>query len=293
MNSKLPLTRGLTIAYRASLVVAATMTVASLAGLVSWSAMYPGLEAKDLPLFVGQDALNLIVGLPLLLGSMWLAARGSVLGLLLWPGALFYVVYDYGYYVLGAPFNALFIPYLVLVTLSAYTAVTVIASIDGTRVRERLSGALPVRLAGAALAMTAMLFMLLWSLLSLSAFVSGASLDPILRVVTIMDLTVQLPALLLCGVLLWRGDPLGFVAVPALLLQAAAYLLGLSAITVLQEAVAGAPVDPVAVVPGVVVSVAFLALLGTVVQGADAMQKAATAADERRRVASVRGVHAR
>jgi hypothetical protein len=62
---------------------------------------------------------------------------------------------------------------------------------------------------------------------------------------------------------------------------------------VLQEAVAGAPLDPIAVVPGVVVGVAFLALLGTVVRGRDATQKAATAADERTRVAGVRSVHAR
>src|SRR5262245_43126834 len=98
--------RDLTFAYRISIVVAVVMTVASIAGLLYGTRIYPGIEAKLLPLFVGQDALNLVVGLPLLLGAMWLARRGALIGLLLWPGALFYVLYDYGYYVLGAPFNA-------------------------------------------------------------------------------------------------------------------------------------------------------------------------------------------
>jgi hypothetical protein len=33
---------------------------------------------------VGQDGITLVVGIPLLLGSTWLARRGSIRGLLLW-----------------------------------------------------------------------------------------------------------------------------------------------------------------------------------------------------------------
>ncbi|HUS17503.1 MAG TPA: hypothetical protein VM536_21110, partial [Chloroflexia bacterium] len=101
----LPLKRRLTLAYYFSLVIAVGMTLASIVGILDAAHLYPGLDATILPLFVGQDVLNLVVGLPLLLGAMWLARRGVLRGLLLWPGALFYVLYDYGYYVLGAPFN--------------------------------------------------------------------------------------------------------------------------------------------------------------------------------------------
>ncbi len=44
----------------------------------------------------GGDAANLILGLPMLLGSVWLARRRSLLGLLLWPGALLYLLYAPG-----------------------------------------------------------------------------------------------------------------------------------------------------------------------------------------------------
>ena len=101
----LPIKRDPTLAFVVSLLVAVLMTVASVVRLVAGSTIYPAIEPKLFPLFVGQDALDLIAGLPILLGSMWLARRGSVVGLLLWPGALFYVAYDYGYYVLGVPVN--------------------------------------------------------------------------------------------------------------------------------------------------------------------------------------------
>lgn len=62
---------------------------------------------------------------------MWLARRGSLIGLLLWPGTLFYVLYGYAFYLIGVPFNALFLLYVALVTVSTYTMIGLLASIDG------------------------------------------------------------------------------------------------------------------------------------------------------------------
>lgn len=265
-----PLTRDLGTAYLVSLIVAAIMTVASVAGLLFPIRVYPGLSEAMLPLFVGQDALNLVVGLPILLGAMWLARRGALIGLLLWPGALFYVLYDYGYYLLGAPFNVFFLAYLALVTLSAYAMIGIVASVDGASVRDRLATSVPPRLVGGVLAGLALLFTALWSAMTVSALAGGSPLDPVAHVVVIMDLTVQLPALFVGGILLWRREAFAYVVAPGLLLQAAAYLMGLSAITVLQELVTKVPIDTVAVIPGLVVGVVCLALMATFVRGAAA-----------------------
>jgi hypothetical protein len=273
--------RDLTLAYIASLLVALVMTVASVAALVDWGWVYPGIEPKMLPLFVGQDALNIIVALPALLGSMWLARRGSLIGLLLWPGALFYILYDYGYYVLGAPFNWFFLAYIGLMTVSAYAAVVVIASTNGEAVRDRLARAVPARLTGGVLMGLAILFTGLWAALTMSALVSGSPADPIVRTVVTMDLTVQLPALFAGGVLLWRRTPLGYVVSAGLLLQAATYLIGLSAISVLQEVLLEAPFDPIAVIPGIVVGVVSLGLIATFVSGATDRPEPVTAAGRR------------
>ena len=268
----------LRLAYIASMVVAVGMAAVSLAALVGWDRVYPGIEAKMLPLFVGQDALNLVVGLPILLGAMILARRGALIGLLLWPGALFYVAYDYGYYVLGAPYTVFFLPYIGLVTVSMYAAIAVVIGIDSAAVRERMSGVVPVRLVGGFLVAVALLFTSLWTALNLSAAAESSPIDPVLRVVTIMDLSVQLPALLLGGILLWRRAPIGYVVTASLLLQAAAYLAGLSAITLLQEALLGTPIDPIAVFPGFVIGAVSLAFVAFFVRGANPAGMAADAA---------------
>ena len=60
------------------------------------------------------------------------------MALLLWPGTPVYVLYTYAMYLIGAPFSPLFLVYVVLVALSAYTTIGLVASIDGVQVRERL-----------------------------------------------------------------------------------------------------------------------------------------------------------
>lgn len=260
-----PVRRDLGFAYVASAVVAILMTVVSLAGILAWPAVYPAVEPKMIPLWVGQDALNLLIALPLLAGSMWLTRRGALIGLLLWPGALFYVLYDYGFYALGAPFTLIFMAYLALITLSAYAMAALLLAIDHDTVARRVSS-VPRRLTAGSLMGVAALFTVLWTGLSMSVAASGAAVDPVVRAVVTMDLTVQLPALFVGGLLMWLRRPLGTVLAPGLLLQAAAYLLGLSAITVLTQILTATPFDPFAVVPWLVVGVLCLCLIAPFVR---------------------------
>jgi hypothetical protein len=143
------------------------LTFASGAGLLLGSAgLYgpnPALGVTEaeagllLPGFLGQDAFNLLVGVPLLLGSLWLARRGSLVGLLFLPGTLFYALYWYVLYLTGAPFSVLFLVYVPLVTLSAFTIIGVVSSTDGEEVRRRLSATVPARAIGALLVVLGLL----------------------------------------------------------------------------------------------------------------------------------------
>lgn len=260
--------------YLASLFVAALMAIASAAGLLFGTAGLYGEERALFPPFLGQDVLNLVVALPLLLGAMRLTRRHALLGPPLWFGALFYVVYDYAFYVFGAPVNALFIPYLLLVTVSAYTAVAVAASAEASVIRARLIRFVPARTTGGFLVAVASLFIALWSAGIVTAATTGEAPDAIVRAVWTLDLTIQLPALLLGGVLLWRGAALGFVVAPGLLLQAAAYLLGLSAISILGTSPTGGAVTVADWAPGIVVGAIALALIAPFVRAAAATPRA-------------------
>jgi hypothetical protein len=250
----LPVRRRLTFSYRASLVVAALMAVASGAGLLLGSAgLYgpnPALGVTEaeagllLPGFLGQDAFNLLVGVPLLLGSLWLARRGSLVGLLFLPGTLFYALYWYVLYLTGAPFSVLFLVYVPLVTLSAFTIIGVVSSTDGEEVRRRLSATVPARAIGALLVVLGLLTLAQDTTGALvTALADDAPADPAARPVWISDLALQAPAVIVGGALLWRRQPLGYVAGAGLLLQYGLSAVGFVAGMVLESVLTGSPPD--------------------------------------------------
>ena len=259
-SARLPIRRDLALAQRLSFVVAVLMTVVSAAGLVLGPAGLYGAtnlalgvtEAEAgllLPGFLGQDAFNLVVALPLLLGTMWLARRGSLAGLLLWPGALFYVLYWYLLYLIGAQFSELFLLYVPIVTLSAYAIIALIASIDGEAVKQRLGSTVPARALGGTLVALALLTLAQdGSGAFITALSANAPGDPAARHVWIADLALQAPAVLVGGVLLWRREALGYVTGAGLLLQYGLSAVGFVARMALRSVLIGSPLDVVALV---------------------------------------------
>ena len=245
-NASLPITRNLTLAYAVSLVVALIMTVASVIGFLYRTVIYPTDEL--LLNRVPTDGVNLVVGLPILLGSMWLARRGKLIGLLCWPGALFYVLYIYVSYLIGVPFNALFLPYIALVTLSAYTLIGLVASIDREAVRQRLTGVVPARTAGGILAGLTILFIVRQVAVTVTALISQTPVDPIMELpLWIADLTLS-PAWLVGGFLLWRREALGYVAGAGLLLLYSLLFIGLITVMVFQGLFSASPIDVAGIV---------------------------------------------
>ena len=260
----LPIKREITLAYLISGIVAIIMSVASVAGLLYGSHIYPASQVSS---NIGTDALNLVVGLPILLGSMWFARRGSLIGLLFWPGALFYILYVYIFYVLGVPFNTLFLLYVVLFTLSIYTTIGLVASIDSEAIRRRFSG-IPARSIGGMFILIAILFITVDVFLIVTTLASRAPVDSTTQVSWIADFTVQLPALLVVGILLWRREAFGYVAAPGLLLQGGVLNVGFALVLVLQAIFAASPMNATSVALVFVIGAISFVLLAFFVRGA-------------------------
>jgi hypothetical protein len=134
------------------------MTSISLAGLLFQNSLYPTAELHST--FVANDLVNLFIGLPVLLASIWLARGGSLAGLLLWPGALLYILYNYIAYLIGVPPGWISLIYLALVLLSAYAIIAVLRAIDKNSIRQQLDGVVSVKLSGWVLAGLGGLFIL-------------------------------------------------------------------------------------------------------------------------------------
>lgn len=217
----LPLRNGLTLAYALSALLAILLLVASIAGLLYGSRGFYDSYPASLAGLVGQDAVTLVVGIPLLVVSMWLARRGSIGGFFLWTGALFYFAYSYYFYVIGG-FNALFLVYIAIVSTSLYGLLSLLFAIDPEALRNRFGTGTPTRLVGGFLIGISLLFVLMWGGMSISSAAAGRQPDEVLRVVVVIDCTVLLPLLFFGGLRLWRREAWGYVLGGLLLVKALA-----------------------------------------------------------------------
>jgi len=221
-----------------SWIIACLMAAAAVAGLLFRGVFYP--EAALVRAFVPNDVVNLIIGLPALLVSMELARRGRLIGLLCWPGALFFVLYNFIIYALAMRHNAGFLLYLVLVALSVYALAGLVAAIDGKVVQDRLKNAVPEKTSGGVLAGLGLLFFLRVIFVVLGAQISQTSRPETELALHISDFLIT-PAWIIGGILLWRREELGYVAGLGLLFQASTLFIGLIIFMVLQPALTGAP----------------------------------------------------
>jgi hypothetical protein len=224
--------------YALSVLIALLMAAASVAGLLVRAMVYPTDELVQA--FVPNDVVTLLVGLPILLGSMWLAQRGRQIGLLLWPGALFYVSYNYLVYVLAMPFGTAFLLHVVLLLLSAYTLIALLASIDGSAVQQQLDGSVPERVAGGILAGLGLLFALRAAAVMIGALASQAAMVDTEVALNVTDMTIG-PALVIGGVSLWRRREFGYVTGLGLLFQTSMLFIGLIIVLLLQPFLTEAP----------------------------------------------------
>ena len=227
----LPLKRPLTDASNLSRLVAVLMGAASLLGLLFPSAIYatPALQQS----FLTNDVVNIIIGLPVLLGSMWFARHGSLLGLLLWPGALLYVVNIYLVYTFGNPLGWLTFISLVLVLISTLAIINLIGSIEAEKVKELIIDHIPRKIIGGVMIVFGVFFILrvigiIFGNLSeqnrLSTFEIGLA---------VADVTLSI-LFIFAGLMLLFGKSLGFVSGLGLLFTASTLFIGLLIYLILQ-----------------------------------------------------------
>ncbi len=232
MSSPPPLTRLLPSLQALALVVALLLAATALAGLLFPSALYPTEALRQA--FLANDVVNLLIGLPILLGSVWAARRGRLLGRLVWPGALFYTLYNASAYAVALAPAAPFLAYLALAALSAFGVFRWVTSLDAPAVQRQLAGRVPEQLAGGVLAGLGSLF----CLRALSQVVSAPT-GPELGVLVADLLTT--PWWVIGGILLWRRQALGYAAGLGLLFQGSLLFVALLVFFLLQPLVTAAP----------------------------------------------------
>jgi len=249
----LPVRFEIKILYVSSLIIALMVAIVSIIGVLYQKSLYP--TENLLHSFVPNDIVNLVVGLPLLLISIWLTRRGKLIGLLCWPGAIFYMLYVYFPYIICVPFNILFLPYLILFSLSIYTLIGIIVSIDGNAVSNHLSDIIPAKVSGGILIGLSVLIVLRQSGLIANALINKTLIDPQELALWIDDFSIASPAMFIGGFFLWKKKPLGYVVGAGLFITYVFLSLGLIPFLAIQSHLKNTSIDLLAIVILIIMAV--------------------------------------
>ena len=212
-----------------SIVLAALMATQAVLGLLASGAYRDVVWIKAT--WFGNDLVTLLIAVPLLLGAVRFASRGSTRARLIWLGLLGYAVYNYTYYVLGAALNVFFAIYVLTFVVSIASLILGLVGTDAVSVARAFSVRTPARAIGGYYVFVAAGLSAVW-LGTWAAYVFAGRPTPVateaFHLVAALDMTLMVPALVTGGVLLWRRRPWGYVIAAVAGIQASLYLLVLS-----------------------------------------------------------------
>jgi hypothetical protein len=193
-----------------------------------------------------QDAITLAT-VPVLLWATWRARAGSLSAHLVSVGILMWLTYGYAHLSVGAPFNAMFLIYLSVLTLGGFAMLDGLLRVDVSAAAPAFARA-PRRATAWFLAIAGVGIAALWLSEIVSALPGGLPtnihLSELPNPTWVLDLSWIIPSALGTAVMLRRRHPAGPVVAGAMLVML--LILSLTMLAVVPFALgAGLGADPV------------------------------------------------
>lgn len=164
---------------------------------------------------IPQDAVTLVVGVPLLLVALWFYRQGRVRGQLLLAGTLAYFLYTYTSMAFGAAYNELFLVYVALFSLSLFAFILAMVAVDLPSLPAHFTDRLPRRTIASFLFAAGLFLLVAWLGRIVPPLLAGS--PPIglttntTLFIQVMDLGLIVPLVFLAGIMLLRRRPLGYL----------------------------------------------------------------------------------
>jgi hypothetical protein len=218
----------------------------------------------------GTALVVLLAGVPALVCSMLLAARGSAAAVITWLGAAGFLLYNSLMFVFATPVNRLFPLYLGMLGLSAWSAGALLRQADVPAIGALFSPRTPARAIAVYIWVTVALNAAAWLARIIPAVARGGAPGYLrgtgltVSVVYAQDLALWLPLLAVAAAWLWRRRPWGYLLAGAGLVM---WVLESASIAADQwYGHAAAPASPVAS-GALVPAFAALAVIGVIPAG--------------------------
>lgn len=197
---------------------------------------------RDYPSFVaqaiGQDIVSLVIVLPILAISAFLARRGSPGAYLIWFGGLIYLVYTYVIAAFDVNFNMLFLVYVAVLGCSLYALIGGLVTTNMASIKECFTGRTPIRAISIYLMVLAIVFYFLWLREIIPALLTNQIPQSIqdngtpTNGVQVLDMAWILPAFVIAAIHLWRKQAFGYVLAGALLTYSVFLILAILSMVV-------------------------------------------------------------
>lgn len=181
--------------------------------------------------WLGNDIVTLVLT-PLLLHAFHQSKKGSHKATLLWLGLVAYMFYNYAFYLFGAAFNAFFLIYVALFTLSFYALFLGVIHLNVHAMRD--IGAIALhRSATVVFLLLVALPLATVELRQVFIFLFKGRAPEIPILVLTLDLAFIIPNTILSAILLWKKNIWGNVLAAIMLVKSFTYGLVLIAGTAL------------------------------------------------------------
>ncbi len=184
---------------------------------------------------LGNDLVTLVVVIPLMIGALFFTMKGSYKGQLLWLSSLFYMFYNYMFYLFACAFNNFFLLYVVLVSASIYAIIFALIKVDVQEISQRFNENLPVKWIGGFMFFIAGSLIVV-NFIQIINFISTGQLPEHIinyewrtSIIFAIDLSILLPTMILSAVLLLKANAWGFILSAIMLFKMSTYGLALIA----------------------------------------------------------------
>jgi hypothetical protein len=173
---------------------------------------------------LGQDIIDLVLVVPVLLVFVLLASKIRLIGAALWAGVILYLIYTFVIYSFDVHFNKLFIAYCLILGLSFYAFLHFIYVQLNEAPQQKIENRNVRKGIGTYFIVVSVLFYMLWLTDVIPAITSGTTpkilLDAGLATnpVHVIDLAVVLPGIFITGLLLLKNKKLGLILTPVMLM---------------------------------------------------------------------------
>jgi hypothetical protein len=224
-------------AYVLSAIIVALSLIASAGGLLLNGLYRDNAFVKTT--WLGNDAVTLLIAVPILVVALVFSNRGSLRTQLIWVGMLDYMLYNYAFYLFGSAFNWFFLIYVALVGLSIFALIFGLANLDVNGISQKFRERTPVKWIGGYFLFVVFGLGVVYLKQSIDFILTGqlpaivTRSGHITNVVFALDLTMVIPWLALGAIWLIQRKPWGYVIAGILSIKAPLYTLILTVNTLL------------------------------------------------------------